>query len=139
MGAKEKADALHARGFNCAQSVLGALGDYTGLDEKTALAMAGGFGGGVCSGEICGALSGAVMALGLVFPYTDPGDSASRAEVRKQTAKLVRSFQERYGCVRCIDLKRSGQPCPDLIRYAAELAETTIKDSNTEGEEYGNL
>ena len=55
MGAKEKATALHMRGFNCAQSVLGALGEYTGLDEATALSVACGFGGGVSCGEICGA------------------------------------------------------------------------------------
>ena len=64
MGAKEKALALHAQGFNCAQCVLSALGDYTGMDEKTALAISAGFGGGVRCGEICGAVSGAVMALG---------------------------------------------------------------------------
>ena len=42
MGAKEKALVLHDKGFNCAQSVLAALGEYTGLDEKTALAVTGG-------------------------------------------------------------------------------------------------
>ena len=79
MGAKEKALALHSQGFNCAQAVLGALGDYTGLDEKTALALTAGFGGGVRCGEICGAASGAVMALGLHYPWNDPEDAAGRA------------------------------------------------------------
>ena len=38
MSMEEKAAQYHAKGFNCAQSVLAACGEYTGLDEKTALA-----------------------------------------------------------------------------------------------------
>lgn len=125
MGAKEKATVLHENGFNCAQSVLGALGSYTGLDEQTALSISGGFGGGVSCGEICGAVSGAVMALGLVHPSSDP---ASRQIVRRQAAELTRAFHGNFGCIRCVDLKRAGQPCPVLIEYAAELAEKMLNE-----------
>ena len=44
MSIEEKAAQYHAQGFNCAQSVLAACGEYTGLDEKSALAIAGGLG-----------------------------------------------------------------------------------------------
>ena len=128
MGAKEKATALHERGFNCAQSVLGALGSYTGLDEETAMSIAGGFGGGVSCGEICGAAAGAVMALGLVCPYKAE-DPLSRARVRKLSADFNRQFRENFGCIRCIDLKRSGKPCDELIEFAAELAEKNIQEN----------
>lgn len=127
MGAKEKATVLHENGFNCAQSVLGALGSYTGLDEQTALSIAGGFGGGVSCGEICGAVSGAVMALGLVHPCSDP---ASRQIVRKKAAEFTRVFRGNFGCIRCVDLKRDGKPCPVLIEYAAELAEKMLNEQN---------
>ena len=125
MGAKEKATALHEQGFNCAQSVLGALGSYTGLDEQAALSIAGGFGGGVSCGEICGAVSGAVMAMGMAHPCSDP---ASRQLVRRQAAEFARTFRGNFGCIRCVDLKRNGQPCPVLIEYAAELAEKTLSE-----------
>ena len=62
MTAKEKATELHGKGCNCAQSVLLSLGDVTGLDEKTAAAVACGFGGGAGCRELCGALSGAIKA-----------------------------------------------------------------------------
>ena len=94
MGAKEKAAALHERGFNCAQSVLGALGEYTKQDENTALAVSCGFGGGVSCGEICGAASGAVMALGLVFSQKNPQDASVRAQVRKLSSDFNRQFRE---------------------------------------------
>lgn len=128
MGAKEKARALHESGFNCAQSVLCALGSYTGLDEKTALALAGGFGGGVSCGEICGAASGAVMALGMACPYTDAARPEDKAAVRKVAASFNRAFREQYGCLRCVDLKRAGHPCDELIDFAAEKAEAMLND-----------
>ena len=34
---------FHEKGYNCAQSVLAACGEYTGMDEKTALAVSAGF------------------------------------------------------------------------------------------------
>ena len=49
---KEKALEYHAAGFNCAQSVLAACKEYTGLDDSAALAISAGFGGGLRSGEI---------------------------------------------------------------------------------------
>ena len=131
MGAKEKATALHERGFNCAQSVLGALGEYTKQDENTALAVSCGFGGGVSCGEICGAASGAVMALGLVFSQKNPQDASVRAQVRKLSSDFYRQFRESFSCIRCLDLKRSGQPCAALIEYAAEAAEKMILENQT--------
>ena len=65
MSIQESAIAYHDNGFNCAQSVLAALQEETGLDESTAKRVAAGFGGGVRCGEICGSISGAVMAFGL--------------------------------------------------------------------------
>ncbi|MBO6040042.1 MAG: C_GCAxxG_C_C family protein [Oscillospiraceae bacterium] len=129
MGAKEKALALHDQGFNCAQSVVAALGEYTGLDEKTALAVSGGFGGGVRCGEICGACSGAVMALGLAHPHTSGEDTEARAMIGRLAGAFTRQFAADQGCLRCVDLKRAGRPCDDLIAYAAEAAETILKNT----------
>ena len=131
MGAKEKATALHECGFNCAQSVLRALGEYTKLDENTALAVACGFGGGVSCGEICGAAAGAIMALGLVFLQNNPQDASVRARVRKLSSDFNKQFRENFGCIRCLDLKRNGQSCAALIEYAAEAAEKMIKENQT--------
>lgn len=65
MSIQESAIAYHGQGYNCAQSVLAALQEETGLDENTAKRVAAGFGGGVRCGEICGSITGAVMAFGL--------------------------------------------------------------------------
>lgn len=140
MSIREDATRIHEQGFNCAQSVLAACGKYTGLDEETAFALTGGFGGGVCCGEICGAVSGGVMAIGLANPHTDCEDKAAKATVRRLTMSYTKQFSEQFGCIRCFDLKRSGHPCPELINYAAELAEKMILENpKYRGEENGNL
>ena len=129
MSVKEDALCLHAQGFNCAQSVLASLGRYTGLDEMKALAISGGFGGGVRCGEICGAATGAVMAIGLAFPYADSDDADAKARIAKLTMQMNRDFTAQFGCIRCQDLKRSGVPCDGLIAWAAERAEQIIKEN----------
>jgi C_GCAxxG_C_C family probable redox protein len=50
--------------YNCAQAVLGAFCEESGLDINIAFKLANGFGGGIRCGETCGAVSGAVMAIG---------------------------------------------------------------------------
>ena len=138
MNVKEEALKLHASGFNCAQSVLGALRDYTGLEDSIALAVCGGFGGGVRCGEICGAASAAVMAIGLAFPHNEGSDLEARRKVRELTGKYTACFKNEFGCIRCVDLKKSGRPCNGLIEYAAQLAENIITE-NGEETKHGNL
>ena len=127
MSVQEESLRLHSCGYNCAQCVLAALGSYTGLDEKTALSVSGGFGGGVRCGEICGAASGAVMALGLAFPYADREDGEAKAKIARLAMTMNRDFSLQFGCIRCQDLKRSGVSCDELIAWAAGHGEELIQ------------
>lgn len=129
MGVKEEAIRLRGCGFNCGQSVLASLRDYTGLEDKTALAISGGFGGGVRCGEICGALCGAVMAIGMAFPHTDGGDAAARANIRALAEECTVRFREEFGCLRCRDLKANMVNCQTLIERSAQLAENIILEN----------
>lgn len=127
MSIEEKAAWYHAQGFNCAQSVLAACGEYTGLDEKTALALAGGLGGGVRCGEICGAVTGAIMALGLCQPFTDGADNSAKVNIAVKTKAFTNQFKQEFGCIRCLDLKVSGRSCDELIARCAKAAEDVIR------------
>lgn len=128
MDIQEKALKLHDSGFNCAQSVLGACEEYTGLPAEKALAISAGFGGGVRCGEICGAVSGAVMAMGMWYPFNDGADAEARNRISKRTGELTRAFAKEFGCIRCQDLKRNGIPCDTLIAFAAKIAEEKMKE-----------
>ncbi|MBR3293538.1 MAG: C_GCAxxG_C_C family protein [Oscillospiraceae bacterium] len=120
MKIREEALALHGQGCNCAQSVLMACGKYTGLDAETAKAISAGFGGGVRSGEICGAISGAVMALGL--------REQDRAMIARESKACVDAFREAFGCVRCVELKQNGVSCDTLIAFCAEYMEQWMEN-----------
>ena len=115
MGIREDAVRFHQMGCNCAQSVLASVGKYTGLDQDTALSVAAGFGGGVRSGEVCGAISGAVMALGLL--------QEDKRAVAVLAHDCVEAFRKQYGCVRCLELKRAGISCDELIAFGASYVE----------------
>ena len=129
MTVSEKAVLLHGQGYNCAQSVLAACGEYTGMDEKTALAIAGGFGGGMRCGEMCGAVSGALMAVGLCCPYNNASDTEAKVKIDTLAKALTRDFHDNFVCVRCLELKREGISCDEFIAYEAVKAEKMIKDN----------
>lgn len=128
MDVKKLATEYHEKGYNCAQSVLCSCSAYTGLDNKTALAVSGGFGGGLRCGEICGAVSGAVMAIGMCCQYTDNTDLETKAKIAELAKYITGEFKDKYGVLRCVDLKKAGKPCAELIGYCAELTEKTIKE-----------
>lgn len=126
MAIQEEAVRLHGEGYNCAQCVLCACSAYTALDKETSLAIACGFGGGVRCGEICGAISGAVMAIGAAAQQGQT-DSGAMAKVATLTKNATSAFRDNFGFVRCLDLKRAGVPCDDLIAFGAKTAEALIK------------
>lgn len=127
MTISEKAQENHACGCNCAQSVLCACGEYTGLDETVARHIAAGFGAGMRCGEMCGAVSGAIMALGAA----SDGNGKPAGEVAAQVKKLTAAFRGKYGYLRCSDLLRDAkqQRCNEFIGVCAGLAEELLKEN----------
>ena len=122
MTAREKALDLHARGFNCAQSVLCSCGAYTGLDDETALAVSGGFGGGCRCGEICGS------AAGLCCRYSTEGDQQTKDAIAALSRQLTGAFRERFGALRCEEIKIDSDHCNAYIAWMTEQAENMIKE-----------
>ncbi|MGI6168098.1 MAG: C-GCAxxG-C-C family protein [Christensenellales bacterium] len=141
---EEKATLLHEGGYNCAQSVLGALTDDTGQSLSLSLAVSGGFGGGMRASEICGAVTGAVMALGLAFPYDDWEDTQAKDRIANITREFLAQFKEKHSTIICRELlgydmeKEKGmihpeinqRICPDLIRNAVTIAHKLIEAYN---------
>ena len=60
--------------FHCSQAVLAAYSDLTKLSVDESLKLGSCFGSGMRQGEVCGAATGALMVLGLIFGYTDPNN-----------------------------------------------------------------
>lgn len=98
----EIALARFRQNFNCAQSVLVAFAPQLGLDDGQALRMASPFGGGVARrGQICGAVTGALMALGLARGADTP---AGKEDAYRLGQVLLQRFESRHGTILCREL-----------------------------------
>ena len=145
MNSAERTADSFARGFNCSQSVLAAYAEQFGLTEERALKVAGGFGGGMGRmAETCGAVTGAIMVIGLKFASTTPGDIQGKENAYSVVREFVHRFKGRNVAVLCRELldcdistpegmKRAQQEklikkcCPKLIQDAAEILDQLIE------------
>ena len=104
MDKTQQAAELFAGGFNCAQSVFAVFSEDYGLPRELALKISGGLGGGVRCGEICGAVTGGALVIGLNCGQTEPGDLQAKEFCGKETAEFVRRFREKNGGHICREL-----------------------------------
>lgn len=79
MNHSDLAEKLFLEGYNCSQAVLAAFEDVTGISRREALRLSSSFGGGMGRlREVCGAVTGAFMVLGLLYGYEDPKDRVAK-------------------------------------------------------------
>lgn len=133
------ARARFSAGFSCSQSVLAAFAPDLGLDAETALRVAAAFGGGMGrTGGTCGAVTGALMALGLKYGATRGDDKAAKERTYTLAREFIQRFEARNSGVACAELlgvnisTPEGQSaareanlfktvCPRLVASAAEI------------------
>jgi len=144
MGRADEAVARFRGEFNCAQAVFSTFAPELGLAREVALWVAGAFGGGMGrSGATCGAVTGALMAIGLKYGKCRPGDDAARERTYALAGDFLRRFQARRGSTLCRELLGydTGTPagrqaareaglyetlCPQLVRDAVEIVEALL-------------
>jgi C_GCAxxG_C_C family probable redox protein len=101
----ELAIATHREGFNCSQAVLSAFAPDLGLDRETALRVSGAFGAGMGrTGQTCGVVSGALMAIGLKYGSINPEDKTTKEQVYALVREFVEQFKARNGTTLCPEL-----------------------------------
>lgn len=83
MNKVEKSLNYFKNGFNCSQALLATYATDFGLSEEMALKVATQFGGGARKGEMCGAVSGALMVLGLKYGHYHYGDVEEKTNAYK--------------------------------------------------------
>jgi len=136
---------LFEQGYNCSQSVVMAFADLYDLDINMVAKLATSFGGGMGRlREVCGAVSGMFMVLGLEYPFTDTNNKASKNENYKKVQETASEFKTVMGSIICADLlkqKREPQhyesadrtkeyyatrPCARCVAIAAEITGKNI-------------
>jgi len=125
-----------AQGFNCSQAVFSAYASHFGIDEETVLKLASPFGGGVAhQGSVCGAVTGALMALGLA---RGNATTEKKEETYRLAEEFIKAFHDHHGTILCRelighDLRLPAESqaareqgvfktiCPGLVVHAVEL------------------
>ncbi|MDR0477734.1 MAG: C-GCAxxG-C-C family protein [Desulfobulbaceae bacterium] len=125
-------------GFNCSQSILSTYCEEFGLDKKTALKIASGFGGGMGRlQETCGAVLGAYLLIGLKHGHFLPEDRDSKEKAYALIQEFAMRFKERNKTTNCRELlgvdfitgnkqvasERVKKLCPKMVQDAAEIIE----------------
>jgi C_GCAxxG_C_C family probable redox protein len=134
----EMAVARFSQKFNCAQSVFAAFAPQLGMDESRALKLASPFGGGVSRrGQVCGAVSGALMVLGLARGADTP---EGKEDAYRMGQEFLQQFESKHDTILCRELlncdlstsagleqaRVSGvltSLCPLFVRDAAEIVQ----------------
>lgn len=93
------------RGFNCAQAVFSTLAPELGVPVDQALRICAAFACGVGrTGNVCGAVTGALMATGLRLGSVDPADTGAKDSVYRASAEIMSRFEAVHGSILCRDL-----------------------------------
>ena len=140
----EDAISLFKKGFRCSQAMLSTYGNQFGLDQELALKLASPFGAGMGSlGNTCGAVTGAIMVLGLKYGHSKVGELKKKEKANQITKDFVEKFKSRNGSVMCRELldcdistpegrnkaieeKLFIEICPNLVRDSAEILEELL-------------
>lgn len=140
----EKANDLFSRKFHCSQAVFAAFAEELGLTEEQALKTGACFGSGMRKGEVCGACTGALMALGLKYGQSSEEDMNSRMKTNEVTDRFMEAFKEENGSYMCKELlgcdlstkdgiaialekKLFTEFCPKMVESATRIAESILK------------
>ncbi len=135
-------------GYNCAQAVLLAFCDVTGLDETTAARLTSGFGGGIGRlREVCGAANGAFMVISLVYGDGGIAPREQKGALYSRIQDFAARFKAQNGSYLCRELlagvtadqkplpdQRTAEyykkrPCTDIVRDAADMLDAYLKEN----------
>lgn len=140
----EKAKDLFGRKFHCSQAVFAAFAEELGITEKQALKIGACLGSGMRKGEVCGACTGALLALGLKFGQADESDIQSRLKTNEVTDRFLAEFKKKNGSYMCKELlgcdlsteegiamavekKLFTEFCPKMVESATKIAEDILE------------
>lgn len=116
----QEAGTLFEKGFNCAESVSIAMSDSLGIKTDIIPKIATPFGGGIGRrGSVCGAVSGAVMAVGLKYGRMGPDED--KEKTYGLALRFYERFKKEFGSVLCYDLIECDLTTPEGKKKAKDL------------------
>jgi C_GCAxxG_C_C family probable redox protein len=141
----KKTLACFKEGFNCTQAMLSTYGLQFGLDRESAIKLARAFGSGMGMGETCGAVTGALMVIGLKHAGLKGRSLFSKDRTEEIAREFTTRFKARNGTTECRELlgcdlssfeglktakkeKHFKNRCPKFVQDAAEILEEILEE-----------
>ena len=120
-----KAAELFMQGYNCAQAVVVAYSDLTGLKKKFSARLSCSFGGGMGrQREVCGAVSGMLLVAGMLYGYDDNDTGDKKAAHYRLVQALCAAFREQTGSIVCREILKNPPSDPNPTPRTAEFYRT---------------
>lgn len=129
---------------NCSQAMAVAFASAVGFDETAAKNVARGFGGGIAMHALtCGAVTGAVMTLGIRAAKLAKDEKEAKNKAYEMAHRFTERFKARHGTLGCkeligvdlsteagrklnADMQVTRRMCPDFVRSAAEILDELL-------------
>ena len=134
-------------GFNCSQAVLSVFAEDFELTKDSCLRLASPFGSGIARmQETCGAVTGALMAIGLKYGKGERGTEEDKAHTYKLSQQFIAAFKEQHQticCLQLLDRLNINHPeemaeikkrnlfqcnCSKYVQSAVEITESILSD-----------
>ncbi len=127
----------------CSQAILKTYAEKCGISEEQAMKLGSGFGAGMRKGEVCGACTGALMVLGLLYGQTDPADPDQRKDIYALSDRFLSEFSARSGSYICNEILKCDvstaegmqyardahlftEVCPEMVMHAADVLDEIL-------------
>ena len=131
--------------IHCSQVVLGEFAEQLGYDREEAMKIASPFGGGMFIGDTCGAVAGALIAIGMKYGNGEHGDKAQDELCQTKVKQFQEAFAARNNTTICRDLLgydfgdseqkkaaftsgKIAQVCPGFVQDAIEILGQVLED-----------
>ena len=108
---------------NCCQSVFCRYSEKYGISHDDAFRIGAFFNAGIRQGDVCGAISGALMALGMEYCDEDWHNN-------KKSLEFIKAFKAQYGTIKCAELtKKCGRrDCPVYIKFSQDYLDKELPE-----------
>lgn len=127
----EKIEKYYSKEFdlNCAETIVYSANEEYGLNlDKRALKMSSGFGGGMGIESVCGALTGGIMVLGVLFTKEKAHESERVKTLEKE---FLSRYKDKMGDILCKPLKEKHHNdevrCLNIIKEAGVILDDIVK------------
>lgn len=141
---------LFLDGYSCSQAVMAAFCDLTGMDRTTAVRLTAPFGGGIGRmREVCGAVSGMMMVVGLLYGFELSQDRDAKTAHYHLVQELAEQFRQEAGSIICREILKNppadpnpsprtaeyyaSRPCARMVMLATKILDRYIAEHPVEG------